>query len=923
MSRNKTLAKSAADAYARWVEFTLVPRSALKSGKFRLANAVSETVISVEPVEAPAFRRPAWRLWGKRVLLLLLLLWVAEHGLTLVIRHTPLQRRITARLESAFGRHVEVAGYSISLWGGPALEAHSISVGEDTRFGHEYFLRADSLTLRLRWQSLLTGNLNFGTVSLERPSLNLVHNSDGDWNLAEWLPQPSIGATPARGDQAIVGPAPPLPATPSLRLSRIEVEGGRINFKREADKLPFAFTGVKGFVEPDGPGRWRMDLQATPERAAVVVQQAGTLRLTGHVGGTSSRLRPAELQFSWRDASVSDVLRLLRGYDYGLRGSLSLFLNSNTQSANTGWQVEGRAELRQLHRWDMASRPDNPAVNLFTRMQWYPAASAVYFEEAGLEAPHSNAHARGGFSWGEPPIIQKRPVSPLAVELRSAIIDLRDFLSWFRAFHPGVADDISVQGTLEASGHISGWPIQIVNARVSNLGAEVSGKSLRVPVHLSEINLHYDKGLGYLEPLTIFFGASGGSVRIEASRKSRTLNGLSTLRISGNLAQVRDVVATAGALGWNISRGWDVAGPMRCDLRWDGGELPWQAQPVGFVEWGAERGGALQAPFLNQPVEQIKARAEWKPGGRHIAIASASAFGARWTGTFDRRETDAQWQFGLSADRLAASDLDRWLNPRWRDTQSLVARMLPFLNPRSVPVIAPDNLFAVGKISIDQFTLAPLSLRRLQGDLEIAGRRMQLRNARAQSYGGELNGAFDAELAAPPVYRARLDFSRLDLAALASASPGLADLFVGSASGKISLSARGGTRADLLASLVCQGTSRMNNLEFHNLNLLDSLHAGARRPGVSSFREASSAFTCGDGGVRFQNLLLLGPGFEMDAAGSVDFARDVDFRVRVVSGPASIEPARATAAATGNVFALTGPLAAPRIARATAPSARP
>jgi AsmA-like protein len=887
-----------------------------------LANTVSETVISAEPVEAPTVRRPAWCRWAKRVMLLLILIWVVEHGLTLIIRHTPLQRRITARLESAFGRPVEVAGYSISVWGGPALEAHSVTVGEDARFGHEYFLRADSITLRLRWQSLFTGHLNFGTVSLERPTLNLVHNSDGDWNLAEWLPQPSAGATPARGDQAIVGPAPPLPATPSLRLSRIEVDGGRINFKRKADKMPFAFTAVRGYVEPDGPGRWRMDLQAKPERAAVVVQQAGTLRLTGHVGGTSSRLRPAELQFSWRDASVSDVLRLLRGYDYGLRGSLSVLLNGATQSADAIWLVQGRAELRQLHRWDMAPRLNNPGVNLITRMQWHPTASSLYFEDANLEAPHSNARASGGFSWGETPAIQKRPVTPLGIEVRSAVIDLGDLLSWFRAFHPGVTDDISAQGTLQASAHISGWPLQIVDARMANRGADLKDSSLRVPVHLTVIEFRYDHGLDFLDPLTLSFGPTGGALRLEAARKSRTTNGLSTLRISGNLMQVRDIVATAGALGWNISRGWDVAGPMRCDLRWDGGELPWQAQPTGFVEWGAERGGALQAPFLNQPIEQIKARAEWKPGGLHIALASASAFGARWTGTFDRHDTDALWQFGLSADRLAASDLDRWLNPRWRDSQSLLTRMLPFLNARAAPVIAPENLSAGGKISINQFTLAPLSLHRLQGDLEIVGRRMQLRNARAQSYGGELAGAFDAELAAPPAYRVRLDFSRLDLGALASVSPGLADLFAGSASGKISLSARGGSRGDLLASLVCQGTLRMNNVEFHNLNLLDSLRADARRPGASSFREASSAFTCGDGRVRFQNLLLLGPGFELDAAGSVDFARVLDFRVRVVSGPASIEPAHATAA-SGNVFALTGPLAAPRIVRATAPSAHP
>lgn len=887
-----------------------------------MANAVSETILTSQPLEAETVRRPAWRRWSKRVLVLLILIWGAEAGLSVVIQHTRLQRRITVRLESAFGRPVEVARYSISLWGGPALEAHSVTVGEDARFGHEYFLRADSLTLRLRWQSLVAGHLNFGTVSLEHPSLNLVHNSDGEWNLGEWLPRPAADASAARGRIGIVGPAPPLPATPSLRLSRIEVDAGRINFKREADKLPFAFTGVNGYVEPDGPGRWRIDLQATPERAAVAVQQAGTLRLTGQVGGTSSRLRPAELQFSWRDASISDVLRLLRGYDYGLRGSLSLFLSGATQSPDASWHAQGRAELRQLHRWDIAPRADNPEVNLITRMQWYPAGSAVYFEEANFEGPHSNARARGAFSWGAPPMIQKKPISPLGVEVRSAVIDLGDLLSWFRAFHPGVADDLSAQGILEASGHISGWPLRIVNARMANQGVELTGASLPAPVHLSEIELHYDHGLDYLDPLTLSFGPAGGSLRIEAARKSRIVNGLSTLRLAGNVGQARDIVATASALGWNISRGWDIAGPVRCDLRWDNGQLPWQAPPVGFVEWGAERGGALQTPFLNQPIEQIKARTDWKPGERHVAIASAEAFGARWSGSLDRRDTEAEWHLGLSADHLAAAELDRWLNPRWRGSQSLLARMLPFLNSHAAPAAAPENLSAAGKISVDQFTLAPLSLRHLQGDLEIAGRHVQLRNARAQSYGGELDGAFDAELAAAPAYHTQLDFSRLDLAALTSASPGLADLFAGSASGRISLSVRGGTRADLLASLECQGTSRMNNLEFSNLNLPDSLRAEARRPGTSSFREASTAFTCGDGRVRFQNLLLLSAGSELDASGSVDFAHTLDFRVRVVSGPATLEPARATVPAE-NVFTVTGPLAAPRIARATAPLARP
>src|SRR5208282_1569077 len=118
------------------------------------------------------------------------------------------------------------------------------------------------------------------------------------------------------------------PASSAPRFSRIEVDGGRINFKLADEKIPFAFIGVTGTVETDRPGRWRMDLQATPWRAAVILQQAGTIHLSGEVGGTSSRLRPAALDVSWTGASVSDVLRLARGNDFGVRGALALSVNA-------------------------------------------------------------------------------------------------------------------------------------------------------------------------------------------------------------------------------------------------------------------------------------------------------------------------------------------------------------------------------------------------------------------------------------------------------------------------------------------------------------------------------------------------------------------------------------------------------------------
>ncbi len=311
-------------------------------------------------------------------------------GISILIQHTRLKGRLTARISAALGRPVEVGSYDFTLWGGPALEAQSVSVAEDSRFGREYFLRAESISLRLRWRSLLGGHFVIDTLSLARPSLNLVLNDAGDWNLAEWLPRPSAAFT--------AGAPYPLPRSPALSFRRIEIDGGRINFKRGDDKLPFALIGVTGGADTDFSGRWRIDLTATPWRAAVPMQQAGVLHASGTVGGTSSRLRPAKLDISWSDASLSDVLRLARADDSGVRGTLAASINAATRDQDDAWTIRARVQLSQLHRWDLALRPDNPSANVILESEWRPTGSSLDFTRVVLEAPRSNAHLAGRIS---------------------------------------------------------------------------------------------------------------------------------------------------------------------------------------------------------------------------------------------------------------------------------------------------------------------------------------------------------------------------------------------------------------------------------------------------------------------------------------------------------------------------------------------
>jgi hypothetical protein len=864
-----------------------------------MSQTLSELELHTPPLDTVRPRRRAWSRWAKSLVCLLIFLWLADLGVSLLIRHTRLQRRLTARLETVFGRSVEVGSYDFSLWGGPTLQAHAVTFGEDPRFGHEYFLRADSLTVRLRWQSFFRGHVELGAIALESPSLNLVRNSGGDWNVAEWLPK-SVGGAPSSS----------LPGA-AVRFGRIDVASGRINFKRGDEKLPFALTNVNGYMEPDRSGRWTLNLEAVPTRAAVLQQQAGTIRVSGHVGGTSSRLRPAVLDLAWDDASLSDLLHLAHGYDFGVRGDLGLVVHAETQGDN--WALQGRADLRRLHRWDFAARPDNPALIVNAKMILYPLASGLDITEATIQAPHSFARADAHFAWpsaAEPQFAAQSAnvaASPAQFEITQSQLDLNDVLAWIRAFHSDVAPDVSLRGFASVRAGFSAWPPRLTSAVGAIAGADLATARLRVPAHLSQTLFRYDHEMFSLLPATISYGSTDGAIRAEAIAGAGQRE-FPVYHLSGSLAQVRDLVATAGALGWNISRGWDLAGPVRCDLRWQGARFPWEAQPVGSIEWGGEPAGAsLLTPFLNQPVKQIRARAELKPGLRHIALTSAEAFGSRWTGTFDRRDLATGWQFALSTDALSAADLDRWLNPRWR--QSFLDRMLPFLNSSSPANAVPENLRAEGRINIEQFSLAPVALRHLQGDVRIGGRHLEVSSAKAEFFGGALQGSLDAQLTAAPAYRLNLDYSGVDLAALTAAFPTLADLFSGSASGEFALDSGGGTRADLVSSLECRGNARITDAKLQNINLLESMLAAETRPGGSSFPSASAAFACGNGKIIFQRLRFTGTSQDIAASGSVDFSRSLHLQLRVLPAGGAIGTARPAA----QLFELTGPLSAPTI----------
>src|ERR1051326_2131533 len=419
--------------------------------------------------------RPKWR---KGAIAIVAARIAAQVSASVLVRSRGMHRYLEGRLESAFGRQVEVGHFNLALLPRPVLNAEEITVAEDPQFGAEYFLRAETLRAGLRWSGLFRGHFELGTLSLAHASLILVRDREGSWNMERWLPP--ANSTLGAGNR-FYGPRRQL--NPSNHLREIEVRDGRINFKILDEKTPFALVGVSGRVEQVAAGRWHLELNAQPWLSAVPLQSAGALVVRGDVAGTSTRLQPAEIHVHWEKVSLADLFRMFRGQDYGVRGIFALdavaksddtLRSAGRSSGDWSFSVQARAE--QIHRWDLSERADDPKVNVNLQGHWNTIARNVIAEHVLIETQKSNLRGTARFD--------SSAASSWEVRVDSAGVQAAALLAWYGAFDPRVDKVVTADEFFSGAFTLRGWPLELQDAAFSSSGGE-----LRLPGALAVVHV--------------------------------------------------------------------------------------------------------------------------------------------------------------------------------------------------------------------------------------------------------------------------------------------------------------------------------------------------------------------------------------------------------------------------------------------------
>jgi hypothetical protein len=876
------------------------------------------------------------RKWWRPAALVVAIVIVAQVGVSLLVRTHHVHNYLVRHLERAFGRPVEVSHFSVLILPNPSLDAEQITVGEDPAFGNEYFLRAERLSASLRWTGFLRGRFEFGTLSLSRPSLNLVRNDEGRWNLERWLPPAKINVP--GGLPAVYNVARAL-GTPANHLTRIDVDDGRVNFKINDEKLPFAFTSVAGVVEQVVPGRWQLQLEAAPWRSGAALQSAGTVFVRGDVAGTSTRLQPAEIHLHWSDGALADLLRLFRGRDYGIRGEFALDATAKSGTGPTAtasgpygdWSFELQARATAIHRWDLTERSDNPAMNVNLDGLLNVATGKAIAHRIVVETAKSNL--RGTAS----AMISANP--SWEIRLDSAGVQAADLLNWYRAFQPGVDETLTVKQYFTGAMTLSGWPLQLKDAAFSSEGGEAKVPGIASPVRIGAIAGGRRRDTLTIEPFRVAYALSG--VRAEAAGvaaaagvvKKRAISeargivnvGLTHdfsvraghITVDGHLDRVEDGLRVAQAFGRTLNHGWELTGAATASLRWD-----WNG--VAPRRWNGHvdvSNSELQAAGLNQPLLLSKTSLTWKDGLRTASIADVDGFGANWSGSIvEDPVTDfdgsAKWRFQLHADHLDATELDRWIGPRARP--GWLQRLLPsLLGGTPAPQVAIEHaselvrrIDAEGELRVDEFTLEKLKFQQVRADASLDDLHLDVREVDAQWAGGKVRARVGAKFLPRPSYEVTADLDQVNLAQL-PAPLRATERFAGTASGTLHFTTQGIGRDELLARLTGRGDVRMRNVEFRGWDVNASVAEGEPRAGESRWATGEGTFTLRDRDIVLAGLRLESGREATLVKGTVSFGRDADLTIQTASdGRREI---RTTEPGFGHVLKISGPLDIPRV----------
>jgi len=706
-----------------------------------------------------------------------------------------LKNRIAGAIGGALQRQVEIGSVHVRLLPRPGFDLEDFVVHDDPAFSAEPLLRAQEVTASLRVLPLLSGRLEVSRLSLTEPSLNLVRNADGHWNLESVLERARQTPVAPTGARVSVG----RPAFPY-----IEADHGRINFKLGSEKKPFALTDADYSLWQESDSSWGMRLKAHPLRTDFNLSDTGTVSVSGTwVRADSLRNTPVQFTAQWEKAQLGQVTKLFSGQDRGWRGAVHLNVTMSGTPADL--TIASTAALEDFRRYDILT---GNALTLRTSCTARYSSIDRGFHDLDCNSPVGD----GALSvTGNIARVLTPPLYDLAVQADQ--IPMPAVLALVRHMKLALPSDLRADGMVTALLHCTAQG-EARNRMVAFNGTGHT-EGLRLASLANKTDLLLDR-----VPFTLVSGShftrASSHARSTFVRSEPDSAHVLVGPFRGDHALPLNVQGWVSREGYNFALSGDTTvqhllqsartlalpapqptadGAAKVDLQLSGN---WTGFAAAKVTGNAQlKNVRLELRGLSGPVELASAAVTLKPDQVDVQGVSASAAGSHWTGSLSIQRPcptlpSCQVAFNLQADQLSTERFSKFVNPH------ASAPWYRFLTPEahsSPPLL--ERLNAAGKFSAGQLAVHGLVVSRVTANVSVRSGTLRVSDLLGETLGGKHRGQWVVDFAArPPTYSADGSFDHVVLADLASAMHN--DWISGVGSGVYQIKSSGGTVSELL-----------------------------------------------------------------------------------------------------------------------------
>lgn len=713
-----------------------------------------------------------------------------------------LRNRISNSIGSALGRKVELDNVHFHLLPRPGFALEGLVIYDAPEFSAEPMIRAQDVSAAIRFRSLLRGRLEIATLSATEPSINLVRNDGGRWNLASLLERNAqIPAAPTGKPASERRPAFPY----------LEATGARINFKLGQTKKSYALINADVALWQESENSWGARLKAEPVRTDFNLTDTGLVQINATwQRAPNLRLTPVEIAAQWQNGQLGQITKLLSGRDRGWRGGVTFAAKiSGTPEA---LQIETRTAIEGFHRYDIAGS-ENVRLAAVCSGQYNTVTSTL--ADLLCESPVSSGTVR---LRGNLAVVAQKPTYDLTLEADKVPVD--SLVRLLRQAKQRIPGDLTATGLLNAQfratrGFLVGRPLSVSTQWTGN------GSATNVRLLSNAGKAAQDEVAFGTIPLALVAADPTRAMRAHSRAQDKEQDPAEPHLRIGPVALTMNTSAPMNAGGWISAAGYRfflrgdmdlqdlfrveddlglpvarpaAEGEAKLDVNVSG---PWQGfAPLTALGAAQLRNVRAEVRGLNAPIEIGSATMTLVPGAVRVDKISARTGNTHWSGEVTAPRHCALppcvFQFDLTADQLSTGDLAEWFTPH--PAKRPWYRILnPSSNPNSDDARGLSLLLAIrarGNLQVGRLGLKKVVATQLATQVDVDRGKITLTALRGQLLQGTHQGNWTIDVSArdassPPVrYHASGTLQNISLAQVSELTSANDAWITGTADGK-------------------------------------------------------------------------------------------------------------------------------------------